>query len=105
MIPRPKRLSISSSSKKGTPIIRSPYFSVYRFSNKLDYNRLAVIVSKRSAPLAVTRHRLKRQLLQTMNSWPEKGYDITLVPQKKYVELKQKERAKILSELTKNILS
>ncbi|MBS3903661.1 MAG: ribonuclease P protein component [Anaplasmataceae bacterium] len=106
MIPRHKRLILSTTNpKKGPPFIRSPYLYVYRIKNNLGYNRLAVIVSKNCAPLSVDRHRLKRQLLQTMSHWPEKSYDLLLVPQKKFAESTAKNRTRILKEIALNILS
>jgi len=105
MIPPQKRLPISVFSKKGAPLKRSPYFSVHLSKNNLPHNRFNAIIGKRLLPLAVKRHRFKRQILQVANTWPEKGYDILILPQKGYIELHQKDRLQKLKELQKELLS
>ena len=60
MLSKKYRLPIQEFLLKRAQIKRSPYFTVKIFDTALPYSRFGVIISKKIAPKATTRNRLKR---------------------------------------------
>jgi len=60
----------------------SPFFVLRRISNDLPYSRFGFMISAKTAPSAVSRNRLKRQLSEIVRLNKEKlktGYDVVLI--------------------------
>jgi ribonuclease P protein component len=84
MLQRDYRLPI----RQKTPplfVYKTPYFIAKVYASTLQHPRFGFIVSKKTAPHAVTRNRVKRQLrgnIEAQLSAYKGGYDILFIVQK-----------------------
>lgn len=101
MIARSKRLALKTFNRKKARTLRSAHLFISYLPNTLSYNRVAVVIAKKDIPGAVVRHRIKRQLLHLAKGWPEKGYDLILIPQGSLVALSSAARRQLLADLVK----
>lgn len=86
-LPRARRLpaapAFAAALRRGVRS-RDNLFSVYAVANATQQSRLGVTVSRKSAPLAVTRNRIKRHVRESFRHLaPERlaGLDVVVVAQ------------------------
>ena len=68
MLSKKQRLPIQEFVDKRAQVTRSPYFTVKTFASTLPYSRFGVIVSKKVAPQATERNRIKRLVFNLLSS-------------------------------------
>ena len=99
MFPRSHRLSgrdFSDREVKGAPRATSPHFSAVFPQKASGY---AVIVSKKTAKLSVTRHRLKRRTLAALRTFPSLPPSLIVYPKAGALTLTSEEMRSELQKL------
>ncbi len=101
MLAKKFRLPIGEFLPRKPKTIKTPNFSLKYLPNQLLFNRVSVVISKKTEKSSARRNRVKRIILdffRQKKNIPKKGTDILISPTKKILELKSGEIKKIISE-------
>lgn len=108
MLPKEKRLTDTRDFKrvyqKGS-FFSVGYFSVNYLPNKSSFTRIGIVINKKTAPKAVDRNKLKRQLREVVRNGYEKipaGLDLVITI-KKAGNFKLEEIEKAFNEAVEKI--
>lgn len=98
MLSKKYRLPVQFFIKKSGKIYKSQYFLLKVFASDLDYCRFGVVVSKKVAPKAVDRNKLKRLIFNflrgKLDSMLNNDYLLILLP-----GINELTKGKLLKEL------
>jgi len=85
MLSKKQRLPIQDFLLAKATVRRSPSFTVKTFRTSLPYSRFGVVISKKVAPKATERNRIKRQIFSLLAPYaasPENPRDVLIIVQK-----------------------
>lgn len=82
MLSKKQRLPIQEFLLKRAEIKRSPYFTVKTFATTLPYSRFGVIISKKTAPMATERNRIRRLIFAECSHFKGRPADVLIIVQK-----------------------
>lgn len=100
MLPSKNRLEIKTKNKKNLrQKISDTDFNFLYEKNKEGILKAAIIISKRTAPLAVDRNRIKRLISKSLEDKLETGIDLIVFVKANVVNLKSNEVAQKINKL------
>lgn len=99
MLAKKYRLPIQSViGKKEWGKLKTPFFLIKIFSNQFSYARFGIIISKKVAPKATARNRIKRIIFSACNPKENAGKDFLIIANPKIKELGKEEIKKLLNK-------
>jgi len=93
------RLPIQSVIGKNARVIKTPFFLFKIFPSRFSYSRFGIIISKKVAPRATQRNKLKRIIFSACNPKENPGKDFLMIVSPKIKNLTKEEIIKQLQEL------
>ena len=104
MLAKKYRLPIQEVVKKTGETLKTPYFLIKIFSNNFSYARVGIVISKKIAPKATDRNRLKRKIFFAISNiiksknHTSAGKDFLIIISERIKELRDEDLYGLLAE-------
>lgn len=100
MLAKKYRLPIQSVVEKNGRVVKTPFFLIKVFPSQFPYSRFGIIISKKVAPKAAARNKIKRIIFSALNPDRKPAKDFLIIAGPKIKELSKKQ---IIEHVSNNI--